>query len=69
MKTVRLRLKTGEFILAKDVLEFLVGRNFFVLILESQGAKAYPTNNILSVDYLTKGSFFPIIFKKKVKSK
>lgn len=68
MKTIRARLKTGEVILCKDVVEFLIGRFFFCFVSKSKGTQSFPVENIMSVDYLTKGGFYPVNFKKKVKS-
>lgn len=60
LKNVRLRLRTGDLVLRKDVEEFLVGRKYFVLIAGNTGTETFPVDNIISVDYMVNGEYVRI---------
>lgn len=64
LKTMRLRLRTGDLILRKDVDEFLIGRRYFVLIARMSGTETYPIDNVLSVDQLVNGEYIKVPFCK-----
>lgn len=63
-KTLRVRLKTGEWIVRKAVVEFLVGRVYFVLVNTDNTPEAFCIENILSAELLSKGEFVPIALTK-----
>ena len=60
-RTLRLRLKTGEFYLRKDIKEFFNGRMYFVWVYGDDVSEAYSLDNVLSVEYLSKGEFVKLI--------
>lgn len=63
LKTLRIRLKTGETILKKDVEEFLIGKLYFVSISESSGPQLFPADNVLVAELYKNGAYnkvFPL---------
>lgn len=65
LKVMRLKTKTGELNIRKDVAEFFIGRLFFVWVFSSGEARAFENDNILSVELLTNGEFLFVNFQKK----
>lgn len=64
LKSIRMNLKTGEFILRKSVVEFLVGRYYFVIVSSNEITETFCVDNILSMDILSNGEYVPISFCK-----
>lgn len=63
-KTLRVRLKTGEWIVRKAVVEYLIGRVYFVLVNTDNTPEAFCIENILSAEILSKGEFVRIALNK-----
>lgn len=65
MKTLKIKLKTGEFIIRKDVLEFFIGRRFFVIVSENEKTTTFPIDNILLAEFLKNGEFLSVLHKRR----
>lgn len=57
LKTLSIKLKTGEMYIKKDVEEFFIGKSYFVLISNSLGPISYPLDNILLIEFLKDGGY------------
>ena len=63
-KTLRLRLRTGDILLRKNVAEFLVGRKYFVMVFNTGCTETLEIDNLLSAELRSNGEFNSISIKK-----
>lgn len=63
LKTLRIKLKTGETLIKKDIEEFFIGKRYFVSLSESSGPQVFPIDNVLIAELYKNGSYnkvFPL---------
>lgn len=68
-KVVRVQTVDGGMYLFKTVVEFFVGRYFFIIVaLDDKGkvcTRSYQLDDIVSVEYKSKGEFVQVSLKQK----
>lgn len=71
LKTLRIKLRTGETILRKDIEEFFIGKLYLVYVSKSSGPVSHPIDNVLNLEYFKNGSYsqvFPLRRDKWIKA-